>query len=198
MDYVTDESLYRITQRMRAETGIRDEVLRYLAKAGVRIDEYRIDPEKALDAVIEMYQRMGKTEKWIEIRLLSTVRRHRFTAAFKRSLRIPPARWQYAVITDTVYIGLWKRDSATLKLQIGLKKSANLRDHQSALAILYQSIAEEMSSVELDEKDALDFKEAQDIVRSSSEFVGKQADDAGHRLGIDIATNRPLLKGKTD
>ncbi len=41
--FATAEGLYRITQRMDAETGIRNKVLAYLAKAGVLVDEQRIE-----------------------------------------------------------------------------------------------------------------------------------------------------------
>jgi hypothetical protein len=64
MDYAQAEKLYQITQRMDANTGLRNAVLKFLAGAGVVVDEQRIDPDKALDAAIEAYRRQGKSEKW--------------------------------------------------------------------------------------------------------------------------------------
>ncbi len=193
-DHANAETLYRITQRMDAQTGLRDDVLKFLAKSGVVIDEIRLDPDKAIDAAIEAYKRQGKSEKWIEARLQGKVQRVRFTAAFRRAMRVDPSQMQYAIITDEMRIGLWKRNSATLRKQMGLQKKDNLRDNQSRLAILYESLAEEVSSVELDQKSDLAFDQAKNIVRSNSESVGTHAEETGRRLGIDIATNRPLLK----
>jgi hypothetical protein len=102
-------------------------------------------------------------------------------------------QWQYAVITDEMRRGLWKRSTVMLREQMGLKKNDNLRDHQTALALSYEMLAENMSAYELDQKSNLEFDDSKQIVRSSSEFIGKQAEEASQRLGIDIATNRPLL-----
>jgi hypothetical protein len=198
MDHVTDESLYRITQRMRAETGIRDQVLQFLAKAGVVIDEYRIDPERAIDAAIAAYKRMGKTDRWIEQRLRNKLGRNQFTAAFKQALRVNPHHMQYAIITDEMRQGLWKRTTKTLKVELGLKEKDNLRDHLSEIALSYETLAEQISARELNQRNDLEFNQARHIVRSDSEFVGKQAEDTGRKLGVDIATDRPLLPGQTE
>jgi len=47
-DHADAETLYRITQRMDVQTGLRDDVLKFLAKSGVVIDEIRIDPDRPL------------------------------------------------------------------------------------------------------------------------------------------------------
>src|SRR5262249_52400792 len=69
MDYARAETLYQITQRMDAQTGLRDEILKFLAKSGVIVDEIRIDPDAAIDAAIEEYRRRGKDDRWISARL---------------------------------------------------------------------------------------------------------------------------------
>jgi hypothetical protein len=198
MEHVTDESLYRITQRMRAETGIRDQVLQFLAKAGVVVDEYRIDPEKAIDAAIAAYKRQGKTLEWIEVRIRTKVGRMIFTGSFQRSLRIPPAPKQFALITDEMRIGLWKRRTKALKAELGLREKDSLRDHMSRIALNYEALAESLSAYELDQKSNLEFEQAKFVVRSNSEFVGQHAEKASRRLNIDIPTNRPLLPDKLD
>jgi hypothetical protein len=197
MDYAQAETLYQITQRMDANTGLRNAVLKFLASAGVEVDEQRIDPDKAIDAAVAGYRRQGHSEKWIQTRILSKLARLYFTASFTKSLRSKPHKWQYAVITDEVYLGLWKRSTSVIKAQMGLKKNDSLRDNQSALALSYQMVAENMSGHKLDQKQELIFDEAKKIVRSTSEFVGQQAEDASRYLGIDIATDLPLLPDQT-
>ncbi len=197
MDYAQAETLYQIAQRMDVNTGLRNIVLKFLASAGVEMDEQRIDPDKAIDAAIEGYRRQGKSEKWIETRIQSKIQRIRFTAAFRQALRTSPSHLQYAVITDEMRMGLWKRNSATLRKQMGLNKKDNIRDHQSRLAIIYESLAEELSSVELEQNHDLEFGQAKRIVRTNAESVGKHATEESKRLGIDIATNQPLLPDHT-
>jgi hypothetical protein len=58
MDHADAETLYRITQRMDANTGLRNEILAYLAKSGVVIDEMIRDPRTAQDmAIISEHQK---------------------------------------------------------------------------------------------------------------------------------------------
>lgn len=68
-DHLTNQGLYQITQRMDANTGLRTAVLDYLAQSGVVLDEMSINPEESIDAAIEAYKRMGKSEKWIATRI---------------------------------------------------------------------------------------------------------------------------------
>jgi hypothetical protein len=146
MDHADAETLYRITQRMDANTGIREAVLHFLARAGVVVDEFRIDPEKAIEAAIEAYRRMGKTDAWISWRLRGKLARNKFTASLKQALRTSPKDVHYAIITDTMRKGLWKRNTETLKKEMGLKKNDSLRDNFSLIALSYETIAEEMST----------------------------------------------------
>jgi len=193
-DHAKAETLYMITQRMDANTGLRNKILEFLAKSGVVLDEVRIDPERAIDAAIEAYRRMGKSEDWIATRIQSRIARLKFTSAFKYSLLNKPTPKHYAVITDELRLGLWRRKTAELRRQMGLKENANLRDHQSSLALSYELLAENLSAAELAQKRNLAFEEVQDVVRTNAEDVGRHAQQAGQRLGIDIATNRPLLR----
>jgi DNA-damage-inducible protein D len=196
MDYATATALYQITQRMDANTGIRNKILQFLAKAGVVVDDMRIDPDKALEAAIEGYRRQGKSEKWIQARIMGKVARLYFVAAFTGSMSEKPTPKHYAMITDEVYLGLWKRRASVLKKQMGLKKGDSMRDYQSVFALGYEMLAEAMSGRRLEEREHLVFDQAKKIVRTASEFFGKQADEAGKEMGIDIATDRPLLQDK--
>ncbi len=206
MDFAAAEALYLITQRMDANTGVRDRVLRYLAFAGVLVDEVRLDPTSILgkafgptpdlmiEAAIETYRAQGKSDAWIASRLLGIQTRKIFTAAFQNSLRGQASSYQYAQITDTMRIGVWKRNTATIRKELGLGKSANVRDNMSMLALSYELLAENLSAVALDQHQDLEFNEARNIVHEESSHVGEHAEKSGKRLGIDIVTNKPLLK----
>jgi hypothetical protein len=206
MDFAAAETLYQITQRMDASTGIRDRVLRYLSKAGVIVDEARLDPNSLLgkvfganpglmfEAGIQMYRDQGKSDAWIINRILGTQTRKIFTAAFQRSMRETPNKGHYGQITDTMRVALWKRNTAKIKKELGLPENGSVRDNMSILALGYELLAENLSAAALDQQKDLEFHEAREIVRSESEFVGDQAEQASKRLGIDLITNKPLLR----
>jgi hypothetical protein len=89
---------------------------------------------------------MGKTDAWISWRLRGKLARNKFTASLKQALRTSPKDVHYAIITDTMRKGLWKRNTETLKKEMGLKKNDSLRDNFSLIALSYETIAEEMST----------------------------------------------------
>jgi hypothetical protein len=194
MDHAKAETLYQITQRMDVNTGLRNQILEFLAKSGVVIDEIRIDPEQAMDTVIAMYKRMGRSDEWIARRIQSKIARNRFTGAFRVSQRVEPTPKHYAMITDEMRLGLWKRRTSDLRQQMGLKKDDNLRDYQSLLAMQYEMLTETISAKELEMNQDLTYEEAAKIVYDNGEDVGRHAAQTGQRLGIDIATDQPLLK----
>ena len=116
------------------------------------------------------------------MRIQSKAARLRFTGAFKHALKGEPQRWHYGVITDAMRLGLWKRNTA------------KLRDHQSMLAVSYELLAETISATKLEMSENLVFEATKRIVHETAEHVGKHAEETGRQLGIDIATNTPLLK----
>jgi hypothetical protein len=196
-DHATAHGLYMITQRMDTNTGLRNDILRFLAKAGVVVDDMRVDPEKAIDAAIEAYRRMGKTDKWITARIQGKVMRLRFVAAFRNSLEREPSSMQYAIITDVMRVGLWKRKTSELREQMDLPAKANLRENMSTLALTYEMLAENISAEEMEQRENLKFEESKGIVRRNSEDVGEHAERTARRLGKDIATDQPLLSDET-
>lgn len=94
--------------------------------------------------------------------------RLRFTAAFSATLREKPQPRHFAIITDKMRLGLWKRNTATLKKQIGLRKNDSLRDNMSGLALSYEQLAENLSAVEMEMHNGMYFEESKDIVRRNS------------------------------
>ncbi len=155
------------------------------------------DLEAVIEAAIEEYQSQGKSDRWICSLFLSIEPYDLFMAAFQQSLRDTLQPRQFAEITDTMRIALWRRTTQQLRDEMGLDSDANLRDYETETALIYEMLAENLSEVDLRRRQGLELDEAKQIVRSDSEFVGKQAKAAGQRLGIDLVTGKPLLPAKT-
>ncbi len=99
MDYTNDKGLYIITQgfRITKNRPLLREIQEYLAKAGAFVDFMRREPEKALesiasnpdkvlDTIIKMYQREGKSNEWILMRMNTKIQRAAFTSALKAAM----------------------------------------------------------------------------------------------------------------
>jgi hypothetical protein len=212
-DFMTAEGLYIITQYLRFsdERPVLNEIRQYLAKAGVFVDEMRRDenlivitsrmsPDEMLDATgravlltRQAYRKQGKSERWIDMRLLGKMRREQFTTALKYAINEALKRSHFATATDDIYKGLWGRTASYLKKELALPKGASLRDNQTIYALHFQGIAEEACADKLGEKKSVSWIEARDIIKLVAATVGAYTQDMSRFLGKDLATGRPLL-----
>jgi len=210
MDHAKAETLYYITERMDAETGIRETVLQYLAKAGVVVDELRADPEAVLEkarqdkanrrSLIEddpedelhrvlerlggKFRRQGKTDRWIEARVQGIITRRLFVEALKAAvINAPPGL--YAMATDKLYVGLWQRTTAQLRGELNLKPKQNPRDHFGEYALIYTRLAEMIATDKLDEVGIVPISAAAEIVWLVAKAISEQAQATSRMLGVD-------------
>jgi len=193
MDFATDENLYRITQRMDTNTGIRNKVLDYLAKAGVKLDEYRIDPELAVNDAMGQYITDGKSDSWAEARVQGIVTRKRFTDALKAAVMDAPANL-YAVGTENVYKGLWQRTTARLRGELNLTPKQNVRDSMSEYALVYTRLAEMLATDQIQNAETVSMTVASDIIYRAAGLIRQQAIQTAEFLGIDLFTGIKYLK----
>jgi hypothetical protein len=212
-EYVNDGGLYLIAQYLRVTKArpVLNEIRQFLSKAGVFVDEMRRDenlivitsrmsPDEMLAATgraalltREAYRKQGKSERWIDMRLLGKVRREQFTAALKYAINEALKRSHFATATDDIYKGLWGRTASYLKKELALPKGASLRDNQTIYALHFQGIAEEACADKLGEKKTVSWLEARDIIQLVAATVGAYTRDMSKFLGKDLATGRPLL-----
>lgn len=206
MDFANDKLLYLIAQHLRVTKArpVLDEIKKFLAEAGAFVDLVRrepetvitsgaIDPEDAIDIAIQAYRAQGKDDRWIHARLEGKVKREKFTAALQLAVAEVLTRYHYASATDEIYKGLWGRTAAMLKNELELLPKQSLRDHQPALALTYQGLAEDVCATKLGQRTELSYVEAEEIVRVVAELIGKQAQDTSRFLNTDLATGKPLL-----
>ena len=204
-DYVDDKGLYLIAQYMRVtqDRPLLDEIRRFLASAGAFVDEVRRDPEKLagavsnpdklLDAFIDYHRRRGMDDSWIRMRIDSKIKRNKFTAALSEFVMQALAPRHYAMATDDVYKGLWGRTAATLKKELEIANSENLRDYQPTIGLHYQGIVEEVCAKKLGDKQEITWDEARDIILKVASIIGRQAEETSQLMEMDLATGRPLL-----
>jgi hypothetical protein len=205
-DYTIDENLYTIAQYLRVTRArpVLNEIRQFLSKAGVFVDEVRLDPtrvltsgaispDQAIDAGIEMYRAQGKSDAWIQMRVESKIKRDTFVKALGHAIAEVLNRRHYAIATNDIYTGLWQRTAAKLKQELLVSKNGSLRDRQPTMALYFQGIAEEACADKLDQRQELSWNEARDIIKTVSSMVGRYAKEMSEYLGKDLATGRPLL-----
>lgn len=189
IDHAVAETLYNITQHMDTTTGLRNTILRYLAKAGVRLDQQRRDPEQALNDAITAYQRKGFDAERIEARLGGIVKRNVLTRALRDSVINP----NYAEGTDHIYMGLCDHTAKALRKALNVPENANLRDFIGTVGLQYISLAENLIGERLSTETNIQWRDALRIIDEFAAMVGEQAKQASRMLGRDVFTGKALL-----
>jgi DNA-damage-inducible protein D len=199
--YLTDamnrEQLLRLVQSIPSP---KVEPLKlWLAQVGAERLEESEDPElglfRSIDRTIKDYQSAGKTDNWITARVQGIVTRKEFVEALKNAvIAAPPSI--YAQTTDHLYKGLWERTAAQLRKDLNIALKDNPRDHFGEYALIYTRLAEKLATDRLETSETVTMEIAMNIVREVAEIIHGQAQQTSEILGLDLVTEKPLLKQK--
>jgi hypothetical protein len=196
MDFADDVILYSITQAMGTNTGIRNDVLDFLAKAGAFVDELRQDPEAAQQKIANYRQsralKAGKSNTWVNARETGVMTRNELTAlltAVCPDMNIGEA-------TNIAYKGTLGHTAKGLRDILGIGPKQNPRDHLGEIALIYTMASEAAVRSQLSQYAGGDIVPAhvvRNVIAVIATATGKQAQDMAHLIGIDLVTGKPLL-----
>lgn len=140
-EYLTDvastETLFRLIQSIPSPKV--EPIKLWLAKVGHERIQDLADPAKAIDRARSYWQQHGRSEKWIQQRMMGQETRNRLTDYWK-SHEITKDE-EYAILTNIIHqewTGLTVKQHKNIK---GLK-SQNLRDHMSEAELIFTALAE--------------------------------------------------------
>jgi DNA-damage-inducible protein D len=111
----------------------------WLAKVGYERMQEIADPEQSLDRARENWQKLGRSEKWIQQRMSGQETRNKLTDYWKES-GVEKSD-EFAFLTNIIHqewTGLTVKKHKDLK---GLK-TQNLRDHMSEAELIFTALAE--------------------------------------------------------
>jgi DNA-damage-inducible protein D len=139
--YATDagdtETLLRLVQSVPSPKA--EPIKLWLAKVGYeRIEEIN-DPEKALNRSRAYWEKMGRSQQWIQQRMMGQEIRNKLTDYWKNNE--VKERDEYAILTNIIHEE-WS--DLTVKEHKNLKKleRENLRDHMSDAELVFTALAE--------------------------------------------------------
>lgn len=136
-DVANPETLLRLIQSVpspKAET-----IKLWLAKVGYERMQDMADPARSLDRAREYWQQHGRSEKWIQQRMMGQETRNKLTDYWKdHDIK---KEEEYAILTNIIHqewSDLTVKDHKDIK---GLK-TQNLRDHMSEAELIFTALAE--------------------------------------------------------
>lgn len=136
-DVANTETLLRIIQSIPSPKA--EPFKQWLAKVGYERMQEISDPGQSIDRARENWQKLGRSEKWIQQRMTGQETRNKLTDYWKDSG--VKERDEFALLTNIIHqewTGLTVRKHKDLK---GLK-TQNLRDHMSEAELIFTALAE--------------------------------------------------------
>jgi len=139
--YLTDvadtETLLRLIQSVPSPKA--EPVKLWLAKVGYERMQEMSDPEKALNRSRNYWQRMGRSKKWIQQRMMGQEIRNKLTDYWKDNE--VKERDEYAILTNIIHQE-WSDLSVKEHKDLKKLKTQNLRDHMSDAELVFTALAE--------------------------------------------------------
>lgn len=146
-DTADTEALLRLIQSIPSPKA--EPFKQWLAKVGYERIKEIADPEQSIDRARENWKQYGRSEKWIQQRMMGQETRNKLTDYWKESG--VEEKKDFAILTNIIHkewTGLTVKHHKNVK---GLK-SQNLRDHMSEAELIFTALAE-LSTRQIAEND---------------------------------------------
>ena len=193
--YKTDvgsvEDIFRLIQSIPSPKA--EPFKQWLAKVGYeRLQEIQ-DPSLSMDRARENWQKLGRSEKWIQQRMTGQETRNKLTDYWKESG--VQQQDEFAMLTNIIHeewTGLTVKKHKDLK---GLK-SQNLRDHMSEAELLFTALAE-LSTRQIAEADeAKGLKENAKAGKKGGAIAKNARKELETKTGKSVVTGENFLPPK--
>jgi hypothetical protein len=136
-DAADAETLLRLVQSVPSPKA--EPIKMWLAKVGYERMQEMADPEIALNRSRELWQKHGRSEKWIEQRMLGQETRNKLTDYWKDH-DIKEGQ-EYAILTNIIHQE-WTDLSVKQHKSLKGLKTQNLRDHMTEAELIFTALAE--------------------------------------------------------
>jgi len=178
------ETLLRLIQSVPSPKA--EPIKRWLAKVGYeRIEEIN-DPEKALNRGRDYWQKMGRSEKWIQQRMMGQEIRNKLTDYWKN--HDVKEQDEYAILTNIIHEE-WSDLSVKKHKNLKNLKTENLRDYMTDAELVFSALAE-LSTRQIAETIDAKGLEENKIPAKKGGGVAKNA-----RLELEQKTGKNVVSG---
>jgi hypothetical protein len=136
-DVADPQTLLRLIQSVPSPKA--EPIKLWLAKVGYERIQDMSDPARSLDRAREYWQQHGRSEKWIQQRMMGQETRNKLTDYWKdHEIK---GEDEYAILTNIIHRE-WSGVSVKKHKDIKGLKTQNLRDHMSEAELIFTALAE--------------------------------------------------------
>ena len=131
------EGIFRIIQSIPSPKA--EPFKQWLAKVGYERIQDMSDPARSLDRAREYWKQHGRSEKWIQQRMMGQETRNKLTDYWKdHDIK---GEGEYAILTNIIHQE-WSEVSVKQHKEIKGLKTQNLRDHMNEAELIFTALAE--------------------------------------------------------
>ncbi len=167
----------------------------WLAKVGYERMQEIANPEQSLDRARENWQKLGRSEKWIQQRMTGQETRNKLTDYWKQNG--VEKNNDFALLTNIIH---QEWTELTIKKHKDLKglKSQNLRDHMSEAELIFTALAE-LSTRQIAETEEAKGLQKNAIACKKGGAVAKNArKELESKTGKNVVTGENFLPPKKE
>ena len=136
-DVATAETLLRLVQSVPSPKA--EPIKLWLAKVGYERMQDMSDPARSLDRAREYWRQHGRSEKWIQQRMMGQETRNKLTDYWKdHEIK---GEDEYAILTNIIHQE-WSGVPVKKHKEMKGIKTQNLRDHMSEAELIFTALAE--------------------------------------------------------
>ncbi|MFA6106411.1 MAG: BRO family protein [Patescibacteria group bacterium] len=172
-DVANPETIFRLIQSVPSKKA--EPIKLWLAKVGYERLQEMSDPERSLNRARENWKKHGRSQKWIQQRMMGQETRNKLTDYW--SEHGISEKQEFAILTNIIHKE-WS--DLTVKEHKNLKglKSQNLRDHMSEAELIFTALAE-FSTRQFAQSENADSME-------ENKLAGRRGGGVARRTRIDL------------
>ncbi len=190
--YLTDvadpETLLRLIQSVPSPKA--EPIKLWLAKVGYERMRDMADPARSLDRAREFWQQHGRSEKWIQQRMMGQETRNKLTD-YWQGHEVTKEK-EYAILTNLIH---QEWSGVSVKEHKSLKRltTQNLRDHMSEAELIFTALAELSTRQIAESVDATGMEENKEAGRKGGGIAKKARHELEAKAGKKVVTGDNFL-----
>jgi hypothetical protein len=187
-DVADTETILRIVQSVPSPKA--EPIKQWLAKVGYERMKEIADPELSINRARDNWQIHGRSEKWIQQRMMGQETRNKLTDYWKEH-EIKEGE-EYAILTNLIHQE-WSGISVKQHKNLKSLKTQNLRDHMSEAELIFTALAELSTRQIAESKDATGMEENKSASVTGGRIAKKARIELENKTGKSVISNQNFL-----
>ncbi len=190
-DAADPETILRLVQSVPSPKA--EPIKLWLAKVGYERMQDMADPARSVDRARQFWQQHGRSEKWIQQRMMGQETRNKLTDYWKDH-EIKKEE-EYAILTNIIHRE-WSDVTVKEHKKIKGLKTQNLRDHMSEAELIFTALAELSTRQIAESVEATGMKDNKIAGKKGGRIAKKARLELESKTGKKVVTGENFLPAK--